>query len=103
MKSFASLTLWETKNTVAASKPQTVFDLYSIETLLNEEERAIQSVVHDFVASRIKPQIATWFESGELPVRELARELGTLGVLGMHLEGYGCQGTSARAYGLACH
>jgi len=103
MKSFASLTLWETKNTVAASKPQTVFDLYSIETLLNEEERAIQSVVRDFVASRIKPQIATWFESGELPVRELARELGTLGVLGMHLEGYGCQGTSARAYGLACH
>jgi glutaryl-CoA dehydrogenase len=49
----------------------------------------------------VRPHIASWFEEGMLP-RELARELGKLGVLGMHLEGYGCAGTSALAYGLAC-
>ncbi|NED84035.1 acyl-CoA dehydrogenase, partial [Streptomyces sp. SID11233] len=51
----------------------------------------------------VEPCIAGWYESGELPaVRELARELGSLGLLGMHLEGYGCAGTSAVEYGLAC-
>lgn len=83
--------------------PQSPFDLYAIESLLSEEELAIAEVVRKFVASRIKPSIAEWFELGELPVRDLAKELGALGVLGMHLEGYGCQGTSAVAYGLACH
>ena len=54
------------------------------------------------VKSRIAPEIAAWYENGELPVRELAVELGELGLLGMHLQGYGCAGTSAVAYGLAC-
>jgi glutaryl-CoA dehydrogenase len=58
--------------------------------------------VREFVDSEIRPKIADWFEDGRIPARELAKELGTLGVLGMHLEGYGCQGTSAVAYGLAC-
>ncbi|CAB5010269.1 unannotated protein [freshwater metagenome] len=52
--------------------------------------------------AQIRPRIADWFETGEIPARELALELGGLGVLGMHLEGYGCAGTSAVAYGLAC-
>ncbi|BBX36172.1 glutaryl-CoA dehydrogenase [Mycolicibacterium mageritense] len=51
---------------------------------------------------RISPHIATWYEDGDLPARELAVELGELGLLGMHLKGYGCAGTSAVAYGLAC-
>ena len=83
-------------------KPTSPFDLLSIDHLLNEEERAIREVVRDYVDTRIKPEVADWFEAGEIPARELARELGELGVLGMHLEGYGCQGTSAVAYGLAC-
>ncbi len=83
-------------------KPTSPFDLFSIDHLLNEEERAIREVVRDYVDTRIKPEVADWFEAGEIPARELARELGELGVLGMHLEGYGCQGTSAVAYGLAC-
>jgi len=58
--------------------------------------------VREYVDERIKPNVADWFEEGKIPARELAKELGTLGVLGMHLEGYGCQGTSAVAYGLAC-
>ncbi len=82
--------------------PQTPAQLLDIDHLLNEEERAIRDVVRDFVDSRIRPDIADWSEAGEIPARELARELGQLGVLGMHLEGYGCQGTSAVAYGLAC-
>jgi glutaryl-CoA dehydrogenase len=82
--------------------PQTPTELFSIDHLLSEEERAIREVVRDYVDTRIRPEIADWFESGEIPARELARELGSLGVLGMHLDGYGCQGTSAVAYGLAC-
>ncbi len=82
--------------------PQSPFQLFDIDHLLSEEERAIRDVVRDYVETRIKPQVADWFEAGEIPARELALELGELGVLGMHLEGYGCQGTSAVAYGLAC-
>ena len=82
--------------------PQSPFGLFAIDHLLSEEERAIRDVVREYVESEIKPNVADWFDAGRIPARELAKELGTLGVLGMHLEGYGCQGTSAVAYGLAC-
>ena len=82
--------------------PQSPFALLDIDHLLSEEERAIRDVVREYVDSEIRPSVADWFEEGRIPARELARDLGTLGVLGMHLEGYGCQGTSAVAYGLAC-
>ncbi|MFM8352085.1 MAG: acyl-CoA dehydrogenase family protein, partial [Actinomycetales bacterium] len=82
--------------------PQTPFGLFAIDHLLSEEERSIRDVVRSFVDTRVRPHIADWFETGQIPARELARELGSLGVLGMHLEGYGCAGTSATAYGLAC-
>ena len=82
--------------------PQSPFDLYAIDSLLSEEERAIQSVVRAYIDTRVRPEIAEWFETGDIPARELAKELGSLGVMGMHLEGYGCAGTSAVAYGLAC-
>ncbi len=75
--------------------------LFNIDGLLSEEDRAIQSVVREYVESRIKPDIADWFERGEIPARELAKDFGALGLLGMHLHGYGCAGTSALAYGLA--
>lgn len=82
--------------------PQAPFALFDIDRLLTEEERAIRDVVRDYTERRIKPHVATWFEDGELPARDLARELGELGVLGMHLDGFGCAGTSAVSYGLAC-
>jgi glutaryl-CoA dehydrogenase len=75
--------------------------LFDIDGLLSEEERAIRDVVRDFVERRIKPEVADWFEAGTIPARELALEFGELGVLGMHLEGYGCAGTNAVSYGLA--
>lgn len=82
--------------------PQAPLDLVSFDHLLSEEDRAIRDVVRQYVDDEIRPRVGDWFEEGRIPARELARELGTLGVLGMHLEGYGCQGTSAVAYGLAC-
>ncbi|GAA2468348.1 acyl-CoA dehydrogenase family protein [Nocardia seriolae] len=80
----------------------TVDELFAIDSLLDDEERAIRETVRAFAAERLRPHVAAWFEAGTFPARELAPELGKLGLLGMHLEGYGCAGTSATAYGLAC-
>ncbi|HZD00447.1 MAG TPA: acyl-CoA dehydrogenase family protein [Actinomycetes bacterium] len=76
-------------------------DFLAVDRLLSDEERLIRSTVRSFVNDKVLPEIAGWFERGELP-RELAKELGAMGLLGMHLEGYGCAGTSAVSYGLAC-
>ncbi|MFI1911839.1 acyl-CoA dehydrogenase family protein [Nocardia sp. NPDC020380] len=80
----------------------TVEELFAIDSLLDDEERDIRATVRAFAADRLRPHMAEWFEAGTFPARELAPELGKLGLLGMHLEGYGCAGTSATAYGLAC-
>jgi glutaryl-CoA dehydrogenase len=76
-------------------------DFLDLDRLLSEEERLIRDTTRGVVADRVLPEVAGWFERGELP-RELAKELGDLGLLGMHLEGYGCAGTNAVSYGLAC-
>jgi len=85
-----------------ARTPQSPFGLFAIDHLLSEEERAIRDVVKEYVDDSIKPFVADWFDEGQIPARELAQQMGSLGLLGMHLEGYGCQGMSAVAYGLAC-
>src|SRR5215472_10226576 len=78
-------------------------DPAGVDALLSEEEIAVRQTVRDFCVDRILPHIADWYEAGELPgARELARELGKIGLLGMHLTGYGCAGMSAVDYGLAC-
>jgi glutaryl-CoA dehydrogenase len=82
-------------------QPQSPFALFSIDHLLSEEERAIRDVVRSFVDDQVRPYVADWFEAGSIPARELAKGFGELGVLGMHLDGYGCAGTTAVAYGLA--
>ncbi len=82
--------------------PTPPLDLFGIDALLDDEERAIRDTVRRYCDDRIRPDIAQWFEAAQLPARELAKELGSLGLLGMHLDGYGCAGTSATAYGLAC-
>ena len=76
-------------------------DFLEIDRLLSDEERDIRDTVRAFVRDRVVPNVGEWFEAGQIPL-ELASELGTIGVLGMHLEGYGCAGASATAYGLAC-
>lgn len=78
-------------------------DLAGIDDLLSDEEKAIRGTVRTFLDRRVQPYVADWFERGEVDdVRGLTKELGGLGLLGMHLEGYGCAGMSAVDYGLAC-
>jgi glutaryl-CoA dehydrogenase len=76
-------------------------DFLAIDALLDDEEKAIRDTVRQFVRERVLPDVGEWFEQGILP-RELAREVGRLGLFGMHLDGYGLPGASAVAYGLAC-
>ncbi len=76
-------------------------DFLDIDATFSEEELAIRDVVRVFVRDRVEPYVADWFDKGTSPT-ELMKELGAIGVLGMHLKGYGCAGTSATAYGLAC-
>jgi glutaryl-CoA dehydrogenase len=78
-------------------------DPAGVDTLLSEKEIAVRQTVRDFCADKVLPYVADWYEQGSLPgARELARELGKIGLLGMHLTGYGCAGMSAVDYGLAC-
>ncbi|CAM5279452.1 glutaryl-CoA dehydrogenase [Streptomyces tanashiensis] len=84
------------------STPVHPFDLLAVDGLLTDEEREIRNTVRAVADRELRPHVAGWFEKGEIPARELARTLGGIGVLGMHLEGYGCAGTNSVAYGLAC-
>ncbi|MFE0749065.1 acyl-CoA dehydrogenase family protein [Gordonia sp. NPDC058843] len=84
------------------SRSSTLPQLFALDSLLDADEIAIRDSVRDFAASKLRPHIADWFEEARLPAREIARELGGLGALGMHLDGYGCPGLSAMSYGLAC-
>lgn len=78
-------------------------DLAGIDDLLSDEEKAIRGAVRAFLDKRVEPFVADWFERGEIDdLRGLTKELGSLGLLGMHLEGHGCAGLSAVDYGLAC-
>jgi glutaryl-CoA dehydrogenase len=77
-------------------------DLLALDSLLSEEERAMRDLVRRAVDEHVRPHVAQWFEDGRTPTRELAKRFGALGVLGMHLTGYGCAGASAVAYGLTC-
>lgn len=83
-------------------EPTAPLDLLAVDHLLTDEEREIRSVVRRLVDDHVRPYVADWYESGRAPVRELAGRFGELGLLGMHLTGYGCAGASATAYGLAC-
>ena len=86
-----------------ATRPRAIdpLDLLALDDDLDTDERLVRDTVRDFVARRVLPHIADWFERAVFP-KELARELGELGVLGMHLDGYGCAGAGATAYGVAC-
>ena len=76
-------------------------ELLNLSALLTDDERDIGASVRAMVDEHVRPHVARWFEEGTLPARELALEFGRLGVLGMHLQGYGCAGLNATAYGVA--
>ena len=86
---------------IHTATPPDAVDFLGIDALLSDEERLIRDTVRAFVRDRVLPNVGEWFEEGILP-RELGRELGKLGLLGMHLHGYECPGASAVAYGIAC-
>jgi glutaryl-CoA dehydrogenase len=86
---------------VVVSERLDPMDLLELDALLGDEERSLRDRVRGFVDERIRPDVEAWFAEGRFPL-ELARELGRAGVLGMHLEGYGCPGGSTVDYGLAC-
>ncbi len=87
-----------TTSTGPAPSPR---DFLGVDRLLSEEERLLRDTVRRFVDDKVLPGIADWYDRGVFP-REMATEIGSLGLLGMHLAGYGCAGTSAVQYGLAC-
>jgi glutaryl-CoA dehydrogenase len=83
--------------------PLDPMDLTGVDDLLSADEKAVRASVRQLCDEKVDPYVADWFERGEVDdIRGLARELGSLGLLGMHLEGYGCAGMSATEYGLAC-
>lgn len=90
-----------TARSSAAPAPVRPLELFAADSLLDQDERDIAATVRSFVDKRLKPEVSHWFEEGMLP-RELAKEFGSLGLMGMHLDGYGCAGTNAVSYGLAC-
>jgi glutaryl-CoA dehydrogenase len=77
-------------------------DLLDLDADLRDEDRLLRDTVRKFADDRLRPHIRDWYEEGTLPARELAREFGSLGVLGMHLHGYDCAGATATQYGIAC-
>src|SRR6202161_1327023 len=87
--------------THAAGQPGHDLDLLRVDQQLSSDEVLVRDTVRAFAAERVMPHIADWFEAGTLP-RELAPELGKLGLLGMHLTGYGCAGMGPVAYGVTC-
>ncbi|QIJ61846.1 acyl-CoA dehydrogenase family protein [Streptomyces sp. JB150] len=90
-------------STSAKLPPFDPADPLGLDDLLGPEDLAVRDTVRGWAADRVLPYVAEWYEKGELPqIRELARELGAIGALGMSLDGYGCAGASAVQYGLAC-
>jgi glutaryl-CoA dehydrogenase len=85
----------------ASARTTAPLELFAVDHLMSETQRDIRDTVRRFADDLLRPNVAEWFEAGALP-RELAKEFGAIGVLGMHLEGYGCAGTDAVSYGLAC-
>ena len=77
-------------------------ELIRLGDLLSDEERQIQGVVRKLVDQLVRPNVSVWYDQGHAPIRDLANEFGKIGLLGMHLSGYGCAGASSVAYGLAC-
>jgi glutaryl-CoA dehydrogenase len=84
-----------------AKREINALDFLGIDALLSDEERMLRDTVREFVSDRVLPGIEKWFEAGEFP-RAMATDIADIGLLGMHLEGYGCAGVNSVTYGLAC-
>ncbi len=77
-------------------------DFLDFDSLLSEDEILLRDTVRSYVTDKVVPEVGAWWEDGAIPHEVLAKEMGAMGLFGMHLEGYGCAGTSNVDYGLAC-
>jgi glutaryl-CoA dehydrogenase len=77
-------------------------DLLALDALLTDDERDTAKTVRQVLDDNVRPHVGQWYLDGTLPARDLALLFGDLGLLGMHLDGYGCAGTTATMYGVAC-
>ncbi|MFM6967668.1 MAG: acyl-CoA dehydrogenase family protein, partial [Microbacteriaceae bacterium] len=77
-------------------------EVMGFDALFTASELAWRDKARKFSLERIAPQIDEDFEIQRLR-DELIGEMGDLGMLGMHIEGYGCAGASAVEYGLVCY
>ena len=77
-------------------------ELLDVDALHDDDELAVRDLVRKVVDDHVRPNVMRWYEAGAVPVRELAKQFAGIGLLGMHLDGYGCAGASAVQYGLAC-
>jgi len=77
-------------------------DFLGFDSLLDDEERLLRDTVRDYVTDHILPHVADWWDEGTIPHADLAKSMGSMGLFGMHLDGYGCAGVSNTMYGLAC-
>src|SRR4051794_31423404 len=82
--------------------PRTPDELAALDALLSDDERDTAATVRAVLDEHVRPHVGRWYLDGHLPARDLAKLFGDLGLLGMHLEGYGCAGTTATMYGVAC-
>jgi len=82
--------------------PRTPDQLLALDAVLTEDERDTAATVRAMLDDVVRPHVGRWYLDGTLPARDLAKQFGSLGLLGMHLEGYGCAGTTATMYGIAC-
>ncbi len=95
------MTTLETKIRKSGNERPDPSDFLGLDALLSEDELSVRDEVRAFVNERLKPNVNEWWETAVFP-KEIVPEMGALGLLGMHLEGYGCAGKSAVSYGLAC-
>jgi glutaryl-CoA dehydrogenase len=84
------------------STPPTPDQVLALDAVLTEDERDTAATVRAMLDDVVRPHVGGWYLDGRLPARDLAKQFGSLGLLGMHLDGYGCAGTTATMYGIAC-
>ncbi|MBW2470837.1 MAG: acyl-CoA dehydrogenase family protein, partial [Deltaproteobacteria bacterium] len=82
-------------------RPVDPHDLLDLDSRLSDQERLVRDTVRSWVRNEVLPHVADWFEAGSAPAPTLARDMGAIGLLGMHLDGYGTAGMSSVEYGLA--
>jgi glutaryl-CoA dehydrogenase len=89
-------------STSSAAACVTPDQLLALDAILTEDERITAHTVRDVLDDHVRPNVGRWYLDGTLPARELVKLFGDVGLLGMHLQGYGCAGTTAGMYGVAC-